>query len=78
MMGAALQEQNEVPDDKMSLRIEPWSSKAHRPLPKPAHPCARDILLRSLEVEVKCHRTKRHKLGDKGFNVLDPRRCCGE
>jgi len=73
MVGTTLQKLDEVPDNEMSLRCEPWPREAQWPPPFTAHPCARDIRFRSLEVEVVCHGTNRHKLKDKRFNILDPR-----
>ena len=78
MVGATLQKLNEVPDDKVSFRREPWPREAQRPPPFTAHPCAWDIRFRPFEVKVVCHGTNRHKLGDERFNVLDPRRRCAE
>ena len=73
MMGTTLQELDEVPDDKVPLHSQASSGEAQWPPIPPVHPRARDIHLRSLEVEVVCHRANRHKLGDKGLIVLDPR-----
>lgn len=74
MVKTTLQKLNKVPDDEVILRSGPRSSEARWPPPPSVHPRARDVHLRSLEVEVVRHRTNGHKVGDKGFIVLDPRR----
>ena len=74
MAETSLQKLNEISDDKVALHSEPWSGEARRPPPPPVHPRARDVHLRSLEIKVVRHRANGHKVGDKGFIVLDPRR----
>lgn len=71
VVGAALQKLNEVPDNEVPFRCEPWPCEAQWPHSFTAHPRARDIRFRSLEVKVVRHGTNRNKLGDKCFNVPD-------
>ena len=71
MMGATLQKVNKVPDNEVSIRAQPRSSEALRPLHVSVHPCARDIGLCSFIVEVVRHCANRHKLRDKGSDVLE-------
>ena len=73
MVETTLQKLNEVPDDKVILHPESWSSEALRPPCPSVHPRARDVRLCLLEVEVVCHCTNRHEVWDKGFVVLVPR-----
>ena len=70
---ATLQKLDKVPDDKLCLYLQPWPSEERRPLLVSAHPRSGDIYLCSLKVEVVCHHGDRHKLGDKGFDVFEPR-----
>jgi len=76
-MFATLQKLDKVPDDELTFYPKPWPSEARRPLlvPVSVHPRSRDIYLGSLKVEVVCHGTSGHELGDEGFDVLDPGRC---
>lgn len=71
MGGTALQKQNEVSDDEVNPRFQPWTSEARRPLPRSTHPCTGDIILCPPEVEVVCHCANRHKLGNKGIDVVE-------
>ena len=74
MVDTTLQKLNEVSNDKVALYSEPWSGEARWPPPPPVHPRARDVHLRSLEVEVVLHHANGHEVGDKCFIVLDPRK----
>ena len=72
MVETALQKSDKIPDNEVVALFDPWSREARWPPPITAHPGARDIILRSLEVEVVRHRRNRHEIGDKAFIVLDP------